>query len=119
MEAVESRYSVRKDVNGRAIAGLSMGGYHTRQVSQYLPGRFGYIALFSALVTPPYSLEGNEKALYWIGIGNEDFLYAQAQEYRRWLEANHHEYTYYESAGGHTWPNWQDYICRFLPLLFK
>lgn len=119
MDAVESRYSVRKDVDGRAIAGLSMGGYHTRQVSQYLPGRFGYIALFSALVTPPYSLEGNEKALYWIGIGNEDFLYAQVQEYRRWLEANHHEYTYYESAGGHTWPNWQDYICRFLPLLFK
>ena len=70
-------------------------------------------------MTPPYSLEGNEKALYWIGIGNEDFLYAQVQEYRRWLEANHHEYTYYESAGGHTWPNWQDYICRFLPLLFK
>lgn len=118
MAEVENRYRVGAEPCMRAIAGLSMGGYHTRQVSQYLPGQFGYIALFSALVTPPYSLEGNEKALYWIGMGREDFLYDQLQDYRHWLEENHMEYTYYESPGGHTWPNWQDYICRFLPKLF-
>lgn len=114
MAEVESRYRVSTDPKHRAIAGLSMGGYHTRQVSQTLPGQFAYIGLFSALVTPPYSMEGNEDALYWIGMGNEDFLYEPLQEYRRWLEAEHYEYTYYESAGGHTWPNWQDYICRFM-----
>jgi len=119
MAETESRYHVSNQPAQRAIAGLSMGGYHTRQVSQHLPGQFGYIALFSALVTPPYSLEGNEKALYWIGMGKEDFLYEQLQPYRQWLEANHYEYTYYESPGGHTWPNWQDYLCRFLPKLFK
>lgn len=119
MKEVENRYRVSKVPTQRAIAGLSMGGYHTRQVSQHLPGQFGYIALFSALVTPPYSLVGNENALYWIGMGREDFLYDQLQDYRQWLEANHLEYTYYESEGGHTWPNWQDYICRFLKKLFK
>ena len=119
MKEVELRYSVSRDPSQRAIAGLSMGGYHTRQVSQTLPGQFGYIALFSALVTPPYSLEGNEKAFYWIGMGKEDFLYDQMQDYRHWLEENHFEYTYYESSGGHIWPNWQDYLCRYLTKLFR
>ena len=54
-----------------------------------------------------------------VGIGKDDFLYSFNEEYRRWLEANHLEYTYYESAGGHTWDNWQDYICRFLKKLYK
>jgi len=118
MAAAECRYRIGTTPDRRAIAGLSMGGYHTRQVSQYMPNTFGFIGLFSALVTLPYSLDGNEDALYWIGMGREDFLYDTLQSYRQWLEDNHYEYTYYESAGGHTWPNWQDYICRFLKKLF-
>ena len=119
MAEAESRYRISSEPSRRAICGLSMGGYPTRQVTQTLPGQFGYIGLFSALVTPPYSVAGNEHAtVYWIGIGHEDFLYDTLQHYRRWLDDNHVEYTYYESAGGHTWPNWQDYICRFLPKLF-
>jgi enterochelin esterase family protein len=51
-------------------------------------------------------------------MGKEDFLYDQLQDYRKWLEQNNIEYTYYESQGGHTWPNWQDYICRFMQKLF-
>ena len=118
MAEAEARYSISHEPLQRAIAGLSMGGYHTKQVTQTLPGQFGFIGLFSALVTPPYRMEGNEEALYWMAIGNEDFLYDTVQTYRHWLEANHYEYTYYESAGGHVWPNWQDYICRFMQKLF-
>ena len=126
MTAVEDHYNVSLEPNHRAIAGLSMGGFHTMHISHYLHGRFGYIGLFSALIVSPeegevYSNWQEEvralmadEPLYWIGMGREDFLYDQLQIYRRWLEENHLEYTYYESAGGHTWPNWQDYICRFL-----
>ena len=56
--------------------------------------------------------------MYWIAIGTDDFLYEQLQDYRKWLELNHIEYLYYESTGGHTWPNWQDYLCRFLKCCF-
>ena len=126
MTEVERRYRVSNEPAHRAIAGLSMGGFHTMHVSHYLHGRFGYIGLFSALVVSPVENEvySNwqeevralmaDEPLYWIGMGREDFLYDQLQTYRRWLEENHLEYTYYESAGGHTWPNWQDYICRFM-----
>ena len=154
MQATEQRYSIRTDPAGRAIAGLSMGGFHTMHVSHYLHGQFAYVGLFSAVIIPRSSGEevspeedsqfhtmgfdyqmnypspvynnwmmdlrrdAPAPPLYWIGMGRDDFLYAQMQDYRLWLDQNNFEYTYYESLGGHTWPNWQDYLCRFLKKLF-
>ena len=131
MAEAESRYCISRDPSCRAIAGLSMGGFHTMHVSHHLHGQFGYIGLFSALVASPedipvYSNWQDEvraaladASLYWIGIGRDDFLYNQLQDYLRWLDENNLKYTYYESAGGHTWKNWQDYIVRFMTPLFK
>ena len=130
MAEVEQRYPVSNEPARRAIAGLSMGGFHSMHISHYLHGQFAYVGLFSPAIRPTDSAEvydnwENEvreqlafEPLYWIAIGREDFLYDNVAEYRRWLEENHLEYTYYESAGGHVWPNWQDYICRFLKKLF-
>lgn len=131
MAESEAKYRISQDPSLRAIAGLSMGGFHTMHISHYLHGEFAYIGLFSPAIRPTashlvYDNWENEvrtlladEPLYWIGIGKEDFLYENVSEYRRWLEANHLEYTYYESAGGHTWDNWQDYICRFLKKLYR
>ncbi len=116
MSEAESRYPIACDPAHRAIAGLSMGGYHTMRVSHVLSGQFAYVGMFSAATFVHQAPE--QYQLFWIGIGKEDFLYEPLQAYRQWLEANHIEYTYYESEGGHTWPNWQDYIIRFLPKLF-
>lgn len=130
MKEVETHYNVSTDPAMRAIAGLSMGGFHTMHVSHYLHGQFAYIGLFSALVATPDSGEVYihwqdevretvaNASLYWIGMGEDDFLYNQLQDYRHWLEQNHLEYTYYESPGGHSWVNWQDYLCRFLKQIF-
>lgn len=129
MADAERRYRISSDPSQRAIAGLSMGGFHTMHVSHYLHGQFAYIGMFSALAVSPNEGEPysnwqtevpqaiNAARIYWLGMGRDDFLYDQLQDYRRWLEANHLEYTYYESTGGHTWDNWQDYICRFISLL--
>ena len=112
MAEVERKYPVTNNPNQRAIAGLSMGGYHTMRVSSVLKGQFAYIGMFSA-ATFVHQADPNAKLL-WIGMGKEDFLYEPLQSYRQWLDANGIKYTYYESEGGHTWPNWQDYLCRFL-----
>ena len=131
MAEAEAKYPISCDPSRRAIAGLSMGGFHTLHVSHHLHGQFAYVGLFSAAIRPvePVAVYDNweeevrqqmeSTTLYWIGIGREDFLYGFNEEYRRWLEANHLEYTYYESAGGHTWDNWQNYLCRFLKKLYK
>jgi len=131
MAEAEAKYPISSEPSERAIAGLSMGGFHTMHVSHHLHGQFAYVGLFSAAILPldPNPIydhweeevkeQMNTTKLYWIGIGKDDFLYSFNEEYRRWLEANHLEYTHYESAGGHTWDNWQDYLCRFLPKIFK
>lgn len=116
MAEAEHKYSISTDPSERAIAGLSMGGYHTMRVSYVLDGQFAYVGMFSP-ATFVHQAPTTPK-VFWIGIGIEDFLYDSLQEYRKWLDTNHIEYTYYESTGGHTWPNWQDYITRFLPKLF-
>ena len=117
MADAESRYNISREPSLRAIAGLSMGGYHTMQVSSVLDGRFAYVGMFSPATFVHHAPTSPD--LFWIAIGKDDFLYESLQDYRHWLEANHIEYTYYESAGAHTWDNWQDYLCRFLPKLFK
>lgn len=126
MAASEARYAISRAPSQRAIVGLSMGGFHTMHVSHHLAGQFAYVGLFSAAILPVeahpiydnWEQEVREQMqstrLYWIGIGREDFLYNFNTEYRRWLEQNNIEYTYYESPGGHTWDNWQEYLCRFL-----
>jgi len=117
MAEAEQKYPISSEPSQRAIAGLSMGGYHTMRVSSVLDGQFAYVGMFSA-ATFVHEMP-SEPALLWVAIGKEDFLYESFTEYRRWLEAQHREYTYYESAGGHDWPNWQDYIGRFLPKCFQ
>ena len=117
MAEAESRYRISHKPTERAIAGLSMGGYHTMMVSHVLDGQFNYVGMFSAATFEHHAPSAPK--LFWLAIGNTDFLYESFKKYRRWLDTNHVEYTYYESAGGHTWPNWQDYLTRFLPKCFR
>ena len=112
MAEAESKYRISDQPSQRAIAGLSMGGYHTMMVSSLWNGQFAYAGMFSP-ATMVHCMP-SEPTLLWIAIGKEDFLYDSLQEYRQWLEQMHREYTYYESTGGHDWPNWQDYLYRFL-----
>ena len=52
MNFVESNYRIKADKANRAIAGLSMGGFHTIHISRYYPNTFDYIGPFSAAIMP-------------------------------------------------------------------
>lgn len=131
---VESNYRVKAEKSGRAIAGLSMGGYHSLHISRFYPNTFDYVGLFSAAImsndkatSKAYqnfdsTLEAQMKngyKLYWIGIGKTDFLYKANEEYRAKLDKMGMKYTYVETEGGHTWTNWRVYLSQIAPLLFK
>jgi enterochelin esterase family protein len=131
---VESNYRVKADKSDRAIAGLSMGGYHSLHISRYYPNTFDYVGLFSAAIMSndkvtsevyknfDSTLEAQMKngyKLYWIGIGKADFLYKANEEYRAKLDKLGMKYTYVETEGGHTWTNWRVYLSQLTPLLFK
>lgn len=134
MRFAESNYRIRKSKSGRAIAGLSMGGFHTLYISANYPDTFDYMGLFSAATIEPRntasniykSLEDkltlqqrNGYKLYWTGMGKTDFLYEPFRDFRSKLDAKAFKYTYFESEGGHTWANWRVYLTEFVPLLFQ
>ena len=134
MDFVESNYRVKAKKAYRAVAGLSMGGYHSLHISRYYANTFDYVGLFSAAILPNQNVTSrvyqnidgtlkeqmeNGYKLYWIGIGKTDFLYNNNQEYKAKLEAMGMPFTYRESEGGHIWKNWRVYLSEFLPLLFQ
>jgi len=131
---VESSYRVKADKADRAIAGLSMGGFHSLHISRYYPQTFDYVGLFSAAIMPFGEVTSsvyedfdatlkkqmeNSYKLYWIGIGRSDFLYKNVQDYKVKLDSLGMKYTYRESDGGHTWKNWRVYLSEFVPQLFR
>lgn len=131
---VDKNYRTRASKRYRAIAGLSMGGYHSLYISANQPDDFAYVGLFSAAIgrmdkgqSKIYDdLEAKLVAqfrqrprLYWIGIGSDDFLYKDNEAFRAMLDKNRLRYTYHESGAGHEWANWRDYLVIFTQLLFK
>jgi len=57
--------------------------------------------------------------LYWIAIGNTDFLYNANKDYIKKLDENKYPYIYRESEEGHIWKNWRIYLSEFATFLFK
>ena len=133
---VEAHYRVKADKRHRAVAGLSMGGFHSFYLSANHPDWFDYVGLFSAAVMREprdggasaiyKDLDGKlarlfaaKPQLYWIGIGRDDFLYEMNADLRRQFDEKGYRYTYVESTGGHIWRNWRCYLTEFAQLLFK
>ena len=134
---IEKTYRVKKDKAHRAIAGLSMGGFHSLFISINNPDLFDYVGLFSAAVDQQQNGNGGHPEIYadrnakidnlfsknpklfWIGIGKTDFLIKNNNDLRAYLDSKKHKYTYLETDGGHIWRNWRIYLTEYAPLLFK
>ncbi len=132
---VESHFQVKSNKENRALTGLSMGGLQTMNTSFENPELFDYIGVMSMGfadlsrfgIEVDHSKRGNQidvlKAadpeLYWIACGTDDFLYQSVVDMRNELDKHDFEYTFRESAGGHTWTNWRIYLSEFVPMLFK
>ena len=131
---IDGRYRTIPKKQSRAVCGLSMGGFHTLNLSLNYPDIFNYSGMFSAAIgvsdpsISPMYLDFDGKlakyfaarpALLWIGCGKTDFLYQANKDFMKKLDDNGFKYTYMETEGGHIWKNWRIYLSEFVPLLFK
>ena len=57
--------------------------------------------------------------LLWFSTGKDDSLVGTTRSTVELLKRHGFAPQYTESAGGHTWLNWRDYLGQFVPLLFK
>lgn len=128
---VDSHYRTIRDAKHRAIAGLSMGGYHTYWIAINNPKTFHYVAPFSAVFhwddMPQAIYQNEEKKLtelfkenpvFHVYIGNRDFLYDENVRQRAEMDRMGLKYEYTESGGGHQWKNWRRYLEDWVTEIF-
>lgn len=125
---IENHYSVRKDKDGRAVCGVSMGGVYESWLLEHHPELFGHIAFMGsglinadsdvadAVLTP---LKKSGYKLMWIGAGSQDMALRSAQNLMDALDRVSMPYTYYDSGDGHNWRSWRRNFQMLLPMLFR
>lgn len=124
---IEHDFPVEKSSNGRAIAGLSMGGAESLYVGLNHPDQFAWIAPMSAAVfDDPAStfpnLDQRQAAkikLLWIACGKDDDLLKNNRQLKSWLASRNIKFQSVETEGAHTWQVWRRNLVDLATLLFK
>ena len=122
---VESKYRVLADRNHRAIGGLSMGAAQSWQIGLHNLDQFSYIAAFSGggnraeWEKADAAMLNQKLKVLWLGCGTDDFAYAGMKGMHDLLTQKNVKHVWNESGNGHSWPNWQTYLSKYLPLLFR
>jgi enterochelin esterase-like enzyme len=122
---IEKHYRVIPKKDGRAIAGLSMGGGHTLAATNAHPETFNYIGVFSMGTRDDITdkLQAIKKAglkYYYVGCGQADQICVEGSKNLDALLTKvgiEHKFTFNE--GGHTWANWRIYLSELAPKLFQ
>jgi enterochelin esterase family protein len=130
---VDSAYRTIPDRDHRAMAGLSLGGTQTWQITQAHLDTFANIGCFSApfgfpevpggfngLLGDPAAFAKQVNVLF-VGLGTaEGGMAAGGRAFHQKLENAGIKHVYYESPGtAHEWQTWRRSLHEFAPLLFQ
>ena len=134
---IDATFRTYSDRDHRAMAGLSMGGGQTFQITTRNLDKFAYIGGFSgsgrisadADIKSVYNgvfadadAFNNKVKLVWIGIGTAEpeNMYKNVNGFHEALIKMGIKHVYYESPGtDHEWLTWRRSLYQFAPLLFK
>ncbi|MFN0102346.1 MAG: alpha/beta hydrolase-fold protein [Bryobacteraceae bacterium] len=122
---VESKYRVLTGRDHRAIAGLSMGSAQSQMIALHNLDQFAYLGAFSAAGNRAEWEKADAEVLnrklkvLWLGCGTEDFAYNGMKNLHTLLETKKVKHVWNESGAGHSWPNWQVYLTKYVQLLFR
>ncbi len=125
---IDSNYRTLADQPHRAMAGLSMGGGQTRQITLANLDKFSHIGLFSGgsigkdtpALADPAAFKQKVKVLFVSYGSREERGAAAAKANHEALEKAGIKNTYYESPNtAHEWQTWRRSLYQFAPLLFR
>ncbi len=131
---IDATYRTRPDRDHRAMAGLSMGGGQTLQITLTHLDRFSWIGSFSAPLRGGQDLKtaysgafadpaafNKQVHLLWFGAGTgEERMLKGALAMHDALEKAGIKNVFYQSPGtAHEWQTWRRDLNEFAPLLFK
>ena len=124
---IESHYSVYKDREHRAIAGLSMGGGQSLDYGLAHLDTFAYVGGFSSapntrapeqLVPDPAKAAQMLKVL-WISGGNKDGLLRTTQGFHAYLKEHNVPHIYHVDDNAHDFKHWKNSLYWFAQQIFK
>lgn len=133
MPLIESRYRVRRDKPGRAIAGLSMGGGQAFVIGLHHLDKFAYIGEFSSGLLSDSSLDyhaygldvvndaakvNSELELLWLSCGTKDTRWEGHNEFLQILDSKGIHYDMHSSEHGHEWQFWREQLRDFASAIF-
>jgi enterochelin esterase-like enzyme len=127
---VEKNYRVIADRSGRAIAGLSMGGYQSLNIGLKNLDKFEYVAGFSSAIKDGIGgfasflsrpdAANSQLKLLWIGIGDKDDLLGGNRQFEQALTEQGIKHEWVLTPGyGHAWTLWRVYLRDVIPKLFR
>lgn len=131
---VEDNYKVFKDNEHRAVAGLSMGGLETLDISLKNYKSFAYVFPMSTgwfsdspayAQWEPYLKEHAQEMNKYFKVykffmgGEEDIAYKNGKKTLETFDKCGVKYEYSEMHGGHSWYVWRDNLHDLAQLLFK
>ena len=130
---IDSTYRTIPDRDHRAMAGLSLGGTQTWEITQAHLDLFAYIGSFSApfgypqvpggyngLLGDPAAFAKQVKVLF-VSYGTAgDLAAGGSQAFHQALEKAGIKHVYYQSPGtAHEFQTWRRSLHEFAPLLFR
>jgi enterochelin esterase-like enzyme len=124
---IESKYSVKRDRESRALAGLSMGGGQSLNFGLGHLELFAWVGGFSSapntkmpeeLVPDPAKATDRLKLL-WISCGDKDGLFYISQRTHTYLTANKVPHVWHVDSGGHDFAVWSNDLYLFAQRLFR
>ena len=132
---IEAHYNVLTDKWHRAMAGLSMGSFHTSITTLTHPDMFGYAGLFSGFLRAPWAAEGEQQPhlklletpekfnesfrVFYRAMGTGDQFWDSFDKDDKFLENKGLDMIRETFPGGHDWTVWRRCIRSFLPRLFR
>lgn len=124
---IESKYSVRRERENRALAGLSMGGGQSLNFGLANLDTFGWVGGFSSapntkphaeLVPDPEKAKKQLKLLY-ISCGNKDGLIRISQGVHAYLKEKDVPHIWHVDEHAHDFQHWKKSLYHFAQLIFK
>jgi enterochelin esterase family protein len=129
---VDSTYRTIPDRQHRAMAGLSLGGFQTYQITQANPDTFAYVGVFSApfgfpgietgydgLLAKPEEFDKKFK-VFFISMGSKEGAGSGRQPAEQMKAAGIKHLTYYEAPGtAHEFQTWRKSLHGFAQRLFQ
>ena len=128
---LEANYQVSDDPKDWALAGFSMGGYHTLKIGLNNLEKYGNLGPFSwgggreffetnaphVLETP--GLINKKLTSLFLACGRNDFLFDNLEKMDSLLTSLSIDHTFYVIDGGHDMSSWRKFLYEYAQIIFK